>query len=230
MNNMQRVKYISTQIIQFIIFYYGTRIFLAEEAWRNDKLKEMSFFLIIGVIYTTIGVCFYSFAAPIKAKVFQKNKQYKGEDTNFSVKGRTKTPEHERTIEFKIEIVRQYSIWGYWVLKLLKNIDFFIEVEPLSDNINIQVIDGNNIRSITQTPKGFAFNVGEYIQELLQNTDSCSVSKSIYYKIVESSTIYSVDEQIVVKAQLSHRGFITNIVKIFTKVELEEHHVKFIRS
>lgn len=230
MNKIQRVKYILTQVIQFIIFYYGTRVFWGEEAWRNDKLKEMGFFLIIGIIYTIISVSFYSFGAPIKAKISQKNKQYKGDDTNFSVKGRTKTPEHERTVEFQIEIIRRYSVWGYLVLKLLKNIDFVIEVEPLSDNVNIQVIDGNNITSIIQTAKGFSFNVGKYIQELLQNTDNCSVSKSIYYKIVESSTIYSVDEQIVVKTQLAHRGFITNIVKIFTKIELDEHHVKFIRS
>ena len=230
MNKEQRVKYIASQILQFAAFYIGARKFWGNEIWYQDKLKEMIFFMIMSIAYAFIGILFYSFGAPLILNFTQINRQFQTSQTNFSIKGRKKTSEHERIVELKVEVRRKYSLWGKFIAMILRKVDFTIIVEGNEPGLNLIVKDGHAIPNLTQTPEGFEFKLNQYLDNILVNTSQCNVSKTFCYRISDDTINLSNGGEFIILPRIKDKNIWIKIIMLFTRMSFDEHKVYFVRS
>lgn len=228
------LKELIIQMIQFILFYFIARIFWGTEDWYNDKVKEMIFFIGASVVTIIIGLLLSSFGSPIKIKIEQKNKEFKGKHTNFFLKNSKKSLQNERTVRVIIQMERRYSIWGSIVLKLLKNISYKIELKTETRGLNLQLVNDINLSHpnsiVSSTMNGIEIDVGKYINSLLINTSQCLVSREVEYLIVEDRNNFSTTGTFAVFPKVTSTGIKSKLLCIFIRCKIEQHIVNFVRG
>lgn len=226
-------KEILIQSIQFVLFYFVAKFFWGSEQWYQDKVKEMEFFLAASVVFILIRIILNSVGSPIIMELKQMNKQFESSQTNFFLHGRNKTTEYERTVRARIQLKRKYSIWGWLVLRLLKNIEYKMNIEPDSNGLKLQLVNDINLHYpnsiVSSTANGIEIDVGKYIRSTLINTDQCQVFKEIEYIVIEDRNNFATSGSFVIYPKVKVKGIKSKALEIFIVSKIEQHIVNFVR-
>lgn len=226
------LKEILVQIFQLSIFYFVARYFWGNEQWYQDKTKEMVFFLLVSILIIIIGLLFNSFGSPIILHIKQLNKKFEGTQTNFSIKGSRKTIQDERIVKVRIQLNRKYSVWGNFVVFLLKNIDYRITIKPDRFGVKLQLVNDLNFNNtiISSTVEGIEFDVAEYIESTLNVNSQCEVFQDFEYIVIEDTSNFSAGGMFVVAPKLTCRGIKSRILQVFIVSKVEQHIINFVRG
>lgn len=228
------LKDIIIQVIQFSLFYFIARNFWGTEQWYQDKVKEMSIFLGMAIMFIIIGGVLNSFGSPINMQIKQVNKRFGGNQTNFSIRGSNKTIEFERIIKVKVQLSRKYSMWGKVIAWTLKNINYKVAIEPDTSGLKLQLVDDINLHHnnsiISSTMTGIEIDVGSYIRSTLNATNQCEVFKEIEYTIIEDRSNYSTSGMFVICPKIRSTGILSKILGVFIRGNIEQHIVNFVRG
>lgn len=230
MEKKQLIKDLITQLIQLVIFCLLMNRFWGTEQWYIDKVKEMSFFLLVTVIFFLTSLFTRIITTPIRIEISQENKEFELPFTTFSIKGRTKTQEYQRTIKMKICVERKYSFWGIITTWLLKKSNMKLVVVPSALGINVQAKDEVVLNGVSSFQNGFKFNIGEYLENNLKFGQSGQYSKTINYIITEDRSTVVQGEKFQISPNLKVNKWYYKIIYIFIRYKIEFHTVHFNRG
>lgn len=180
--------------------------FWGTEQWFGDKVKEMLFYLSIGLFYFIASLVTVIFSRPLAITVEQTNKCFGQPTTTFSIRGRKSTQDHERTVVAKLTIQRHKSIWGLLCSKLLMWFKPTIVFEPATAGIIVQAARAGTRLDLTDTQYGLEVDLATYLNSIIENVPQGELSKAIDYKISEDPFNPLTDETIYIVPQLLCRG------------------------
>lgn len=181
------IRSVFKEFFTLAVFYILMKSWWGSESWFIDKTKELLFFASMGLVYFIASFFMALISRPIKIYVSQVNAHYDGDKTNFSIKGRKKTQEHERTVSANILIARNKSVWGWLALKILSRYELLILFEPVTSCVILQADKGATRTDIDETRVGFKLKFSNYISSIIANSSVGSFSKSCDYTFVEDS-------------------------------------------
>jgi len=184
------------QAITLVIFYFVLKHVWGTEQWFNDKVKELLFFLSIGIIYFIASLAPVIVSRPVVITISQVNKRFNQSSTTFSIKGRSRTQDHERTVSLQVTVLRKQSIWGVICCKILKHYQPKIAIEPATPGIIIQKDIAGTRSDITETSTGLILDISSYLSSIINNSPSGIFSKVIDYKISDQPLNPVTDETI----------------------------------
>ncbi|MBO9608015.1 MAG: hypothetical protein J7639_18795 [Paenibacillaceae bacterium] len=194
------------QAITLAIFYFVMKHVWGTEQWFNDKVKELFFFLSIGLIYFIASLAALIVSRPVVITITQINKRFNQTSTTFSIKGRTRTQDHERTVSVQITVLRKQSIWGLVCSKILSRYQPTILIEPATPGIIVQKDTAGTRVDLAETPTGLIVNLSNYLSSIINNSPSGTFNKVIDYKISDQPSNPVTDETIYIVPQLMCRG------------------------
>lgn len=216
------------QAATLVIFFLLMRVWWGDEQWFQDKVKELSF--LIGMtaafIIASLGVRLIS--RPVTIQVTQSNKQFNKDETNFSITGRKKTQEHERTVDLQLFVVKANSVWGKLVCSILKKHNIAILVEPVTKGIILEAENESLRYDVAATQSGFKIELNDYIESILTNSSPGQHNKGCAFVIQEDRNHRVSDEVIQITPMFTAKDknaplWITLLVK-FNNVS---HNVNF---
>lgn len=193
-------------LLTLVFFYFGMKYFWGTEQWFNDKVKEMLFYLSIGIIYFIASLATVIFSRPVTITIEQSNKCFGKSTTTFSIHGRKRTQEHERTVEAKLFIQRHKSIWGVLCSKLLIWYKPTVVFEPATAGLVIQAARAGARLDLTDTQYGLELDLATYLNSIIENVPQGKLSKAIDYKISDDPINPLTDETIYIVPKLLCRG------------------------
>jgi hypothetical protein len=173
------------QLITLLLFFFLMGFWWGDEKWFQDKVKELSFFLSVGVMFFLASFGTSLISRPAYIQITQENKHFSRNETTFSITGRKKTQEHERVVDLKVNVARNKSVWGWLASYILKKMDVSILVAPVTNGIILEADNEFVRKDVTATEKGFFINVGEYIESILIKSSEGVHIKGCEYLIIE---------------------------------------------
>lgn len=188
------IRDIVSDVFRLAILFVVFGVSWHKDQWFNDQTKELIFGIVTGLIFLFISFIGQPFARPVKISMNMKNSQYGREETTFSIKGKRRTQEFERTVAMEIEVRRRYSVFGVVVLWLLRNRDVDIVVESVTRGIILQAESEQSRSDLESTTTGFKVKVGDYIGDILRHTDDGEFKKGCKFVIIENPH-YRVSEE-----------------------------------
>jgi hypothetical protein len=181
------LRELGKQAIQIAVLYFVMDYYWGTEQWFKDKIKELLFFLGMGIVFFITSMLFHLVTRPVTITISQENSRFSLQQTNLSIQKRSKTQEHERTVNLSLKVTRKFSFWGFLVAKILKRKDITILVEPVTQGIVLQVRKEALRQDIIATSSGFHIKVGEYLERILSRSSSGEYSKGCEYVILEDN-------------------------------------------
>lgn len=181
------LRELGKQAIQVAVLYFVMDYYWGTEQWFKDKVKELIFFLGMGVAFFITSMLFHLIARPVTISISQENSRFSLQQTNLSIQKRSKTQEHERTVNLSLNVTRNFSLWGALVTKILKQRNITILVEPVTQGIVLQARKEAQRQDIISTPSGFEIKAGEYLEKILSRSNSGEYSKGCEYVILEDN-------------------------------------------
>ncbi|MFU1795427.1 hypothetical protein ACM1RC_16295 [Paenibacillus azoreducens] len=213
------IRSLVKEAVTLVLFYFVMRIWWNNESWFTDKVKELSFFLCVGVLFFIASIFKSLISRPVTVNVIQENKHFRENKTNFSIKGRKKTQEHERTVKFNIIINRSSSVWGWLALKILNKYNLILLVEPSSPGVLVEADKAPLRNDISETTTGFSLDLSSYLSNIVSNFNSGVVSKGCSYIIQEDMNNVVTDETLAITPKLMQSNgmsvprFVTFLIK-----------------
>ncbi|RED34659.1 hypothetical protein [Paenibacillus sp. VMFN-D1] len=219
---MERGSIIRTLIkdaITLVLFYFLMRIWWGNESWFTDKVKELGFFLCVGFFFFIMSIFKSLITRPVAVIVTQENKHFRENKTNFSIKGKRKTQEHEREVEFNVIISRNSSVWGWLALKIVNKFNLILLIEPSSPGVLVEADKAPLRNDISETTTGFTLNLSSYLSSIISNVNSGVFSKGCLYIIHEDRVNMVTNETLAITPRLIQSNmknipwFITCLIK-----------------
>ncbi len=193
-------------IVSLVLFYFIAKFFFGEEKWFTDKTHELITFLLIGLVFYIFSLGVYLIKRPLTIRLHQSNSQYDKTETNFSIRGSSRTQEHERLVEMVVNIERSISFWGKLVAIILKRSRLSILVEPVTSGIVIEA-DNEAVRNdITSTTKGFIIEINENVSNIIDSPSEGNHGKTCEYIISEDRDHIVSNETIHIVPMLYRNG------------------------
>ena len=219
------------QAISIVLLYFLIKYWWSGQQWAQDKIKELLFFLGVGVLFFVISLFTSIFARPITVSIHQSNKSYGTKETNYSISGNRKTQQHERIVDLNLKVMRKYSIWGRLVAKLLKNKNIVVLVEPVTQGIVLQAKKEDQRTDLQTTPTGFQIKLGEYLERILSRSEQGEYSKGCEYLVVEDTLHPVTNETFQVVPILTVGGKpAPSWVNLILKFSADNHCIRFIKG
>lgn len=166
------IRALVRESVTLILFFLMLNFWWGDEQWFKDKVKELSGFLAISVMFFLSSIITRFFSRPIVVTLSQQNARYSLPSTTFSVGVSGITQEHERTTELSVEVTRNKSIWGKFVAFCIRRSTLTLLVESVTPGI-ILVAEDEMLRSdIASVHRGFHLKIGDYLMNVLKHSSA----------------------------------------------------------
>lgn len=233
MLNLDRKNFF-TQTIQYILLLFLFNQFWGEEKWLENKLRDS--LLLIGIYLCFLLISWFSFLfRPLSITVTQNNAL--GNNIDFTLitqENNRLSSELQRTVKLDLEITRKGSIWWRILLRLIKNKELFLEIEPTPRQLMIQAKDPfQNNEIVVDTQTGFKIRLNEMINEigtLQTGKKSITVTKVYPYYITNHTDIEIPDNlSASISPTFTVNGKSAKWLKLFLQLDIKEQKVRFFR-
>ncbi|MCU7756896.1 hypothetical protein N7988_28115 (plasmid) [Bacillus cereus] len=233
MLNLDRKNFF-TQTIQYLLLLILFNQFWGEEKWFANKLRDS--LLMIGIYISFLLVGWFSFLfRPISISVVQNNAL--GSNIEFTLitqEGNRISSELQRTVKLDLEVTRKGSVWWRILLRLIKNKELLLEVEPTPRQLMLQAKDQfQNDEIIVDNQTGFKISLNKIINDLgsLQTGKNNVVITKTYPYYIANHTDISIPDNLSASVipRFTVNGEGLKWLKFFIKLDIKEQKVRFFR-
>jgi hypothetical protein len=199
-------KNLIQQLITLLLLYFLMGIWWGDEQWFKDKIKELSFFLSVAMMFFLASLGTSLISRPVIIQISQENKCFNQPMTTFSITGRKRTQEHEREIDLSINVVKNQSIWGAFVCYLLRKLNISIVVEPVTPGIILEADDEAIRQDLSSTTEGFRIHIDNYIEAIIKRSNNASNHKKTCGFVIQESRVHIVSDEVIQITPILMRG------------------------